>query len=134
MCQEVGVVIVGRKTFNQYYKDVFPIKGVINVVLTTEINMPIEYTNIKSVNSVQQAVDYLQSHQIKQAIMAGGGTLNASFLRENKISELIVVVHPLILGAGVKLFENIELEKHLEFLGSVELGEGLVQLHYNVLN
>jgi dihydrofolate reductase len=44
--KEAGVFIVGRKTFDQYYNDLYPIKDVLNVVLTTNKNRKSENKNI----------------------------------------------------------------------------------------
>lgn len=34
--KEAGCIVVGRKTFDQYYGDLYPIEGVTNIVLTTD--------------------------------------------------------------------------------------------------
>lgn len=133
LCKETACIVVGRTTFEQYYEDLYPIPNVLNVVVTHEKDFEIHHINVKPAHSMQEVKEYLESHQVPKAILVGGGTVNTSMLKENFIDEIILIVHPLILGKGIKLFENVEIEKELELKSSEDLGNGTVKLTYQVL-
>lgn len=65
-------------------------------------------------------------------LLIGGGHVNGSFIQNNLIDEVFLSVHPLILGEGIKIFENFRKQVDLDFVGSEEMEEGLVQLHYKI--
>ena len=126
-------LIVGRKTFEQYKGELYPMAGVLNVVLTNNKSKLQETKNIIITNkSPKDIVKYLEGKGFKEIIVIGGGNLNASFLKENLIDEIFLSIHPLILGDGIKLFENIEKFVELRLLEVKKLKEDLIQLHYKV--
>lgn len=131
-CVNTGCIIVGRTTFEQFYEEPFPIERVLNIVVTHDPNFEIKHINVKPVHSMKEAKDYMESHEIPDSILVGGGTVNSSFLKENYIDQIIIVVHPLILGNGIKLFEDIELDRELELQQVKDLENGTVQLTYLV--
>jgi len=69
----------------------------------------------------------------KIAVVAGGGTLNASFLKEGLVDELFLDVEPVIIGKGLPLFAGKQFGKKLELLGIKKLSKNEIQLHYKVL-
>ena len=48
------------------------------------------------------------------------------------VDELMIAVHPLILGNGKPLFEKIDLPKKLKLTDSKTYSTGLVQLFYEI--
>ena len=132
MCKDTECIIIGRRTFDQYYEEIYPMEGILNVVLTHEKGMVIHHTNVKPINSVQDVMTYLDTHRVPTAILVGGGGANESFLMADVIDEIIVTVHPIILGCGIKLFGNAQVMHGLNLIESKELGDGLVQMRYTV--
>ena len=49
------------------------------------------------------------------------------------IDEVIVSIHPVILGQGIKIFEGGDFDEKLERVEVEELDEGLVQVRYKVM-
>ena len=66
------------------------------------------------------------------ALVGGGGKLNASFMKENLVDEIYLDVEPVVLGKGVKLFDDGEFEKSLELLVIKKISKDEIQLHYKV--
>lgn len=64
-------------------------------------------------------------------ILTGGVELPAQLAQLGLIDEYYFVVHPLLGGKGRRLFENIQLEEHLQFVDSKVLRSGCVALHYS---
>ena len=54
----------------------------------------------------------------------------STFLHESLIDECVISVHPLLLGAGIPLFESGVPRHGLRLTGVTPLASGLVQLRY----
>ncbi|MBB6110334.1 dihydrofolate reductase family protein [Mucilaginibacter lappiensis] len=62
----------------------------------------------------------------------GGAELVSAFLVNNMINELLISVHPVILGGGKPLFINIKERIDLTLISSEQFSSGLVQLKYTL--
>ncbi|MDN5288690.1 MAG: dihydrofolate reductase [Mucilaginibacter sp.] len=62
----------------------------------------------------------------------GGAQLVSAFISHNQINELLLSVHPVILGAGKPLFTDIKERTDLILLGSEQFSSGLIQLKYTL--
>lgn len=65
--------------------------------------------------------------------LEGGGEIVSLFLNEGLIDEIILSVHPVLLGEGIPLFRNVSKQVNLKLLGTRSYDSGLVQLHYQVV-
>lgn len=130
--EEAGNIILGRKTFEQFENELFPIEGIKNFVFTRDVNFSREDQDVFVINQEPEIfVEEASSQGIENLLLIGGGNLNASFLNQGLIDEMILVVHPIIIGSGIKLFEGKEFNvMNFELLSSKSLGEELVQLKY----
>ena len=77
-----------------------------------------------------QMVSELQARKLQRAWLVGGGELAGSFRREGLISEYIVSVVPVILGAGISLFASGGAQEALKLVGTNAHPSGIVQLRY----
>ena len=68
----------------------------------------------------------------KDIYLCGGGQLAAALLAANLIDDVIVKLNPLLVGAGIPLFESVEAPALLELTSSKTYGNGVVQLTYRV--
>lgn len=62
----------------------------------------------------------------------GGASLTSFFLNEGLVDELSLAVHPILLGSGKPLFQNIPERKSLTLIGSKQYNTGLVILNYKL--
>lgn len=132
--KEHGCIIVGRKTFDQYQGDIYPIDGVTNIVVTSDKSLKSDNPNVHFVTgSVEEVIGAVKQKGHDKALLIGGGTTNASFLNASAIDEMILSVHPLILGKGIRLFESEEVDVKLRLISEVKLEEGLIQEKYKLL-
>ncbi len=130
--EEAGCIIVGRKTFEQYYGDIYPVEGVTNIVLTSDATRQDKNENVIFVSSPKKALQITEKKGYGKVLLIGGGHVNGAFIQDNLIDEVILCVDPLILGQGIKLFENFRKHVDLDFVNSVEMEEGSIQLHYKL--
>lgn len=129
--EEYGNIIVGSRTFKQYLGDLYPVEDVNNFVITSDPSSVDQSDNVFAVApNVDDVIKLLESKGHEKALLIGGGMTNGLFLEADQIDEIRVVIHPLVFGKGIKLFEGVGLDKRFEFVSSKELAEGLVQLKY----
>jgi dihydrofolate reductase len=74
----------------------------------------------------------VRQHQGKDIWVVGGGEMVRSFLDQNLIDDIILSVHPILLGEGVGLFTEPYPEAELELTDCRPFDTGLVQLRYRV--
>jgi dihydrofolate reductase len=68
--------------------------------------------------------------QGKYIWLVGGAEIITPLLNAGLIDEIILSIHPVVLGRGIPLFRNIERQHDLELTGSTAYPSGLVQLRY----
>lgn len=129
---EYGCIIMGSHTFDQYQGEMYPIKGVLNIVVSRDGSRSSTDSDLVFVTSPESAIaEATKSGHIK-ALLIGGGTINASLLSANLIDDVIIDIHPLILGQGIKVFENIEKMVSLARTNVTPMADDLVQVRYKV--
>jgi dihydrofolate reductase len=60
----------------------------------------------------------------------GGADLAAEFMKLGLIDEFRIFVHPVIVGAGKRLFEEGAPKQELELQETLQFGNGVVMLRY----
>ena len=66
------------------------------------------------------------------AIGVGGAALATQLLRAGLLDELVVAIHPTILGFGRPLFDDYDLPIDLELLEQKSFGSGVTMHHYAI--
>lgn len=66
----------------------------------------------------------------KNIWLFGGADLLASFMASNLVDEFLISVHPLILGGGKPLFQEVKDKVDLMLINHKSYSSGLVQLSY----
>lgn len=134
---EKKVSIYGRRTYDECVKyEAFPYPKALNIVMTSDKNLLAKGETKEYLftdKSAKEVVELVKSKGFKQALLVGGGKINASFLEAGLIDEMILSVHPLVLGDGIKLFGATSTQANLEFTGGKQMPAGLFQLQYKVL-
>jgi len=130
--RQARVMILGNNTFRTL-PSLLP--GRLHVVLTinpegkTSIPGQREYTN----QSPQEIVADLEARGYEQAVVVGGGQINALFLKAGLIDEIWLTVEPLIFGSGVDLFRGFEFDLRPRLLSVEKLNEaGTIHLRYSL--
>ena len=127
----IDAVLLGRRTYEQCltFRE-WPYPGKPCWVFShgrMEITEPrVTWTD----QNPHQMVRELQSRKLQRAWLVGGGELAVSFRRERLISEYIVSVVPVILGAGIPLFAAGRPQEALKLVETNAYPSGIVQLRY----
>lgn len=130
--QAAGNVIIGRRTYDIITKqpEFQEFKNVKVVIVSHESFEPLGENHIIA-SSPEKALGLLKDFD--EVIVAGGATLNASFLKENLIDEICLDIEPTLLGAGIPLVSDSGFEKSLKLLGTKQISGNEIQLHYQVI-
>ena len=130
---EVKNIVIGRRTYDimKEKKEFEKIGNPFTIVLTRKKREGND--NLVFVNSPQAALDLLKEKRFSEALVAGGSTLNSSFLQENLIDEIYLDIEPFVFCDGIKLFTDNNLEKKLELIETKQISKDTIQLHYKVL-
>ena len=81
-----------------------------------------------------QVVNELKAKKLRRAWLVGGGRLAGSFRKRGLISEYVVSVIPVILGAGVPMFVSGGAHEALKLVETTPYPSGVVQLRYRRSN
>lgn len=132
MAKQVGNVVIGRGTYDALMQaDAFPIPDTLNVVMTSSLP---EVEPLKNVlfftESPEEAIAELARRGFEEVLLGGGGILNGSFMNDGLIDEIYLTVEPVVFSAGIHLFEHADFKRELELLGTEQISEHEVQLHY----
>jgi dihydrofolate reductase len=82
---------------------------------------------------VAARVHQIKTEPGKDIWLFGGASLLTTFMNEGLVDELALAVHPILLGSGKTLFQNISKRIGLQLIDSKTYDSGLQQLFYDVV-
>jgi len=111
-----GALLFGRRTYEDFYsfwpnqKD-NPFTEILNNVqkhvASTTLEQPLPWSNSTLLKGdATKTVSKLKVEQDKDLLIFGSGVLVQALMRANLINEYILLIHPLILGSGRRLFPD----------------------------
>jgi dihydrofolate reductase len=107
------------------------INRVPKFVVSATLEEPLEWNNsIVIGGNVAEEIAKLKGRPGKDITILGSGALVRSLLRDGLLDELRLMVHPIILGSGKRLFEDEEDRKALKLVDSHTFATGVVYLTY----
>ena len=128
------VIIMGRQTFIFAEEDCdFPYEGPFNIVITSKedlLKRPKSNKYLFTNEPLKMVLQNLKKKGYKKIGIIGGGKLNGSMIKEGLVDELILIYHPIILGNGIKLFENSDIKNNLKLKSIKKLDLNLIQIKY----
>ncbi len=77
-----------------------------------------------------QAVSTIKNQPGKNIWLFGGASLTTSFLNAGLVDELLLAVHPILLGGGKPLFQHLIGRMSFDLVNTKTYPNGLVQLQY----
>jgi dihydrofolate reductase len=106
--------------------------GVRKYVVSTTLEEPLEWNNsILIGDNVAEEILRLKEQQAgKDISISGSPTLVRSLLEDDLLDELRLMVHPIVVGSGKRLFEEGSDQKALELLDSKTFSTGVLYLTY----
>lgn len=129
-----GAVIVGRRTFEQYKGEVFPISGTTTLVWTHQPDTGQAYEGVEYMDGrPEEVITTLEKKGFRECVLAGGSITNDAFITAGLVDEIVITIYPLLFGGGMRLLSVKNFELKLELLGTSEIGGGVIRSKYKVL-
>jgi dihydrofolate reductase len=138
---ESGAFLLGRLTYenfaafwpNQPADD--PVAGPMNetpkFVVSTSLSEPLSWQNSTLIrDDVGRAVRRIKSGDGKDIQVIGSGELVQTLIREQLVDEYHLMVHPIVLGTGKRLFRDDTTLSRLELIDSRPTSKGVLLLRY----
>ena len=133
--KSIDTVIIGRKTYEKVIemgyeyphtdKDVY--------ILTRTSKPSIGHFKFYS-KDLSQLIINIKSQPGKNIYCDGGAEIANELMKNNLVDEFIISVIPVLLGDGIKLFQDGRPEQKLELVSTKQFNKGLTQLHYKRSN
>jgi dihydrofolate reductase len=111
-----GALLLGRRTYEDFYavwpnRTDNPFTAVLNntqkYVASTTLSEPLPWSNSTLLKGdAAEAVARLKEELGKDLVILGSGELVQSLMRHNLVDQYVLLIHPLILGSGSRLFTD----------------------------
>lgn len=127
----IDTLVMGRKSFELVQRQEGPNPWShmqAYVVSNTLREVPEGYVLLSG--DISSDVRQLRVQPGKDIWLFGGAQLTSYFIQHDLIDEYWLSVHPIVLGSGKPLFENIGQRKKLVLLEEKTYSTGLVSLRY----
>ena len=99
-------------------------------IVSTTLAEPLEWQNSTLIKeNVAEEISTLKQPG-KDISILGSATLVRSLLRDDLLDELRLMIHPIVLGTGKRLFEDGGNQKALNLVGSKTFSTGVLYLIY----
>jgi dihydrofolate reductase len=133
--------LLGRRTYEEwagYWPDqpvegnpmAAAINGLPKYVASTTLDEVTWQNSTLLGDDVAGEVSKLKNQPGKDLSISGSATLVRSLLREGLLDELRLMVHPVVVGSGRRLFENGTGQTPLELVASKSFSTGVLDLTY----
>ena len=140
--EEADAMLLGRVTYEEWAA-FFPSQSPEDVpsadymnetpkfVVSRTLEGPLEWNNSTLLEgSLGEGLAELKRQPGRDISISGSPTLVRSLLAEDLLDELRLMVHPVVVGGGKRLFEDGGAQKVLELVGSKTFKTGVVFLTY----
>ena len=136
-----GALLLGRRTFEDFaafwphQSEDNPYTAVINdfqkYVASTTLREPLAWRNSTLLKGdAMEAVAGLKAHPGTDLVTLGSGELVQSLMRHGLVDEYVVLIHPLVLGSGHRLFPDGGVAATLRLAGTITTTTGVVIATY----
>jgi dihydrofolate reductase len=105
--------------------------NVSKYVVSTTLEGPLEWNNSTLIgDNVAAEISELKRQPGKDIVISGSGALVRSLLEYGLLDELKLMIHPIVVGSGKRLFEDGEKQTALELVESKTFSTGVVYVTY----
>ncbi len=133
-----GGLLFGRRTYEEFIRawagrDDNPFTPVLEArrkyVVSRTLSEPLPWQNSTLVTG--DVAELRRTAPEDELVVLGSGELVRALLREGLVDELLLTVHPLVLGSGTRLFEDGGPRLELELSSSVTTTTGVTVATYH---
>ena len=113
---DTGAILLGRRTYEDFYS-FWPhqtdnpftevLDNTLKYVASRSLKEPLPWRNSALLEGdAADAVAALKRQQDKDMVVLGSGELARSLLRRDLVDRYVLLIHPLVLGSGRRLFHD----------------------------
>jgi dihydrofolate reductase len=136
-----GSLLLGRRTY-EIFAGFWPkapaddpfakiINGLPKYVVSTTLKEPLPWANSHLLQSdVAQAVGELKGQDGKDLRVIGSGELVQTLMEHDLVDEYALMIHPLVVGGGKRLFRDGNPETSLRLVESTTTSTGVLIVSY----
>lgn len=136
MWNDAGSFVFGRRTYDitNGWNGRHPVRGVPVVILTHRRpdHVPVGKSSFHFTDDIHDAIAKARELAGDKVARIGGASVAQQALAAGLVDEVVLHVAPFVLGAGVRLFANIERPIRME-LEHVVHGPGVLHQRYRVV-
>jgi len=143
---EVGTLLFGRTTYElmaSYWptdaaledsKEIAELMNSLPKVVFSKTLQSVDWNNTNLVHeNAAEEVKKLKDQPGKDIAIFGSSDLTVSLLKDHLVDELRIMVNPVVLGDGKRLFQGLNEQLKLELKSSRNFKNGNILLNYKVL-
>lgn len=138
---ETGAFLFGRKTYeimaaywpNQPHDDMFSqvLNSLPKYVASTTLAEPLAWSGSSLLKGdVAEAVAALKEEQVGNIVVLGSGRLARTLMEHDLVDEYGLTIHPLLLGPGKRLFDEVGGMRTLRLVDSKATTTGVILATY----
>jgi dihydrofolate reductase len=138
-----GGLLLGRWTYENFYKAWHLRRGefssfmdnIPKYVVSKTLNEPLPWKNSMLIKGdVAKELAELKKEQEKDLVIMGSGELIRSLMSVNLIDEYVLLIHPLVLGEGRRLFSEGVPPAYLKLASTKTTDKGVIAATYQPTN
>ena len=128
-------LLLGRKTFEIFasfwpaHEDIWPGINDVTKYVVSKTMKKSDWKNSIFLESVED-IEKLKNSEGSDILVSGSGTLVQTLLKHDLVDELWLLIHPLTLGTGKKLFENGAIPAAFSLVESTATPSGVIVANY----
>lgn len=104
------------------------------IVFTNTLLKP-EWNNSKVISgNVENEITALKKQPGRNMIVYGSGKLVSALMNGGLVDDYQLWVHPVILGKGKRLFNNMQERHDMKFFGTKTFRSGVILMHYQTIS
>jgi dihydrofolate reductase len=136
----IGALLLGRRTYEDFYA-VWPkrkdspfsamLDNIQKYIVSKTLSEPLPWCNSTLLTGeAVETVARLKEKPGKDLVVMGSGELVQSLMRGNLVDSYVLLIHPLVLGSGRRLFTDGGAFAALRFVGAKTTDNGVVIATY----
>ena len=136
-----GALLLGRRTYEDFASfwptapEDLPFTAVMNqfqkYVVSTTLDEPLSWSNSTLLKGdAVQAVRDLKQRSDQNLTVLGSGELVRTLMQDGLVDQFILLIHPLVLGTGLRLFPDGSPTAPLTLVDSKPTGTGVIIATY----
>lgn len=131
----IGAAILGRKTYEietgMGLGNVHPVqKFVLTHKMPGKKTWPADV--VFTDESIETVLQKAKNSTTKNIWIEGGAQITQQFLEKGLLQEIVLAIVPVLLGEGIRLFENGKHRSDLTLIDLKKFDKGLIQMTYTV--